>query len=121
MNKEDIPGRLKELRVNVLGYSQKEMAKELGIGQSAYSIIEQGTRSELRMQHVVTLFEKFGINPNWLILGIGKQIMPDYEKNQYPNVKDLSGPEFDEIWKRIEKLEQQIAEEIRTKNEDPNE
>lgn len=61
--------RLKHIRKQ-FGLSQAEMASILEVTQSSYSKTEKG-ETGVTTQHVIQLFEKLNINPNYLLLGKG--------------------------------------------------
>lgn len=68
MSKESIQERLKLIRKE-LGLTQQQMGEALGIMQSSYAQIEATGRSELTLRQLMILNEKFGVNPNYVLLG----------------------------------------------------
>lgn len=66
-DKTDVATRLKSVRL-VRGYSVDEFAEALGISRSSLYLYGKGER-ELSVSHLGVLFEKFGVNPTWLITG----------------------------------------------------
>lgn len=61
--------RLRIIR-KAFSFSQNEMADVLGITQSTYSKMEKG-ESAITAQHLVTLEEKLGVNPTFILVGKG--------------------------------------------------
>lgn len=61
--------RIKELRIK-LGLSQEEFGRELSIGKSAVSRIENGIAG-LTNRNIVTICEKFNVRKEWLLTGSG--------------------------------------------------
>lgn len=68
--KEEIKERMKDIR-NILKITQKKFSKELEITPSALSAIESGTNG-VSVDVLLSLKEKFNINPNWVLTGEGK-------------------------------------------------
>lgn len=102
-----------------LGMMQKEMAEVFDITASAYHSIEKGDKSTLRLKHVLTLYHKYKINPNWLILGDGNMFLERIRENQIEDgpfvLKEKIEGEFDVIRARIALLEAQIVQEMQEK------
>ncbi|MTN45977.1 helix-turn-helix domain-containing protein [Turicibacter sanguinis] len=65
--------RLREIRKS-LGLNQTEFAKCLGITQTSYSMIENGTRPLLD-RHIKVVCSEFNINEQWLKHGIGEMYL----------------------------------------------
>jgi len=71
--------RLKQLR-KVLKMNQTNFAKELGITQTAYSMIENGN-NPLSDRHIKVICSCFNVNENWLRTGDGDMFFSSpYEK-----------------------------------------
>lgn len=68
MNKESIQERLKMIRKE-LGLTQQQMGDALGIMQSSYAQIESTGKSDITLRQLMTLHHKFGVNPNYVLLG----------------------------------------------------
>ena len=66
--------RLKYLRKEVLGKTQREMAEVLGIKEPAYSQIEQGKRP-LRDSYIKILVYVHNVNEEWLRYGESEYIL----------------------------------------------
>lgn len=63
-----------------LGFNQTDFAKQLGITQTAYSMIESGNRP-LADKYVKVICSTFRINENWFVTGEGKMFLSSpYEK-----------------------------------------
>ena len=76
MNK--FASKFKQIREK-LGLSQKEIADILGVSQKSVSYWEQG-RNEPQASIVRTFCNKFGINPNWLLMDKGEMFLKDNPK-----------------------------------------
>lgn len=71
--------RLKEVR-KALGFNQTNFAKQLGITQTAYSMIENGNRP-LADKYIKVISSVFNVSENWLRKGEGEMFMSSpYEK-----------------------------------------
>lgn len=71
--------RMKEVR-KTLGLNQTEFAKHLGITQTAYSMIESGSRP-LALKYVKVICSAFNVNENWLCNGEGGMFLSSpYQK-----------------------------------------
>lgn len=62
--------RMKEVR-KTLGLNQTEFAKHLGITQTAYSMIESGSRP-LALKYVKVICSAFNVNENGYVMGRAK-------------------------------------------------
>lgn len=72
-------GHLKQLR-KALKMNQTTFAKELGITQTAYSMIENGN-NPLSDRHIKVICSSFNVNENWLRTGEGDMFFSSpYEK-----------------------------------------
>ena len=69
----EIVKRLKEARIH-LGYNQKDFAQEMGVSNAVMCSIENGNIKDLGVSFVTKLFEKFGVNPIYLLSGEGEII-----------------------------------------------
>ena len=86
--------RLKELR-KALKLNQTNFAKQLGITQTAYSMIENGI-NPLADRHIKLICSAYNVNEDWLRTGIGDMFFSSpYEK------------EFTEIFSHLEPETQQ--------------
>lgn len=83
--------RLKKVR-KTLGLSQKEFAGYLGITQSAYSMIENGSRlfSEKYIRLVCTTFN---INKEWLEYGEGEMILQKSDERELTSIYECLAPQ----------------------------
>jgi hypothetical protein len=71
--------RLKEVR-KALGFNQTNFAKQLGITQTAYSMIENGNRP-LADKYIKVICSVFNVSENWLRNGKGEMFLSSpYEK-----------------------------------------
>ena len=75
----DIGGRIKELR-RLLGYKQFEFAKEIGIKQTALSLIETG-KNALTEQNIKLICLAFCVNESWLRFGKGEMFVSDVKED----------------------------------------
>lgn len=71
--------RIKFLRLQ-LKFAQGDFAKELGIKQGSYSDIERG-RTTISSTVMRVIQQKWGVSPNWLILGKGEIFLNDIDSN----------------------------------------
>lgn len=71
--------RIKILRLE-LKYSQGDFATELGIKQGSYSDIERG-RTTISSTVMRAIQQKWGVSPNWLLLGKGPKFLADIDLN----------------------------------------
>lgn len=65
--------RLKEIRKS-LGLNQTDFAKHLGITQTAYSMIENGSRP-LADRYIKVICSTFNANENWILTGEGEMFL----------------------------------------------
>ena len=86
--------RLKEIR-NALGLNQTDFASQLGITQTAYSMIETGRRP-LADKYVKVICSLFDVNEEWFRTGQGEMF------NAFPYEK-----EFTEIFSHLAPATQQ--------------
>ncbi|MGY3666835.1 MAG: helix-turn-helix domain-containing protein [Roseburia sp. 1XD42-69] len=71
--------RLRELR-KTLKLNQTNFAKQLGMTQTAYSMIENGN-NPLSDRHIKVICSSFNVNENWLRTGEGDRFFSSpYEK-----------------------------------------
>lgn len=72
--------------------SQKEIAKILGISQSAYSQIEKGSVS-ISVEHLRTLCETYAVSMDWLVMGVGAKRLSKNRQNGIPlvNINAVAG------------------------------
>lgn len=79
--------RLQKIRKK-LKLSQEEIAIETGITYRAYTSYERGDRKP-SFEFLIKLIEKYNVNLNWLIAGIGEMFLDEQEfATQYENVKN---------------------------------
>lgn len=72
-------GRLRQLR-KTLKINQTNFAKQLGITQTAYSMIENGN-NPLSDRHIKVICSAFNVNERWLRTGMGDMFFSSpYEK-----------------------------------------
>lgn len=78
--------RLKNFRTH-LNMQQGEFCQHLGIKQGSYSDIERG-RNSISYQVLKKCMEKFDLNPNWLLTGMGEMFLSEENKDSFePTVK----------------------------------
>ena len=81
--------RLKEVR-KALGFNQTNFAKQLGITQTAYSMIENGNRP-LADKYIKVICSVFNVSENWLRNGKGVMFLSSpYEKDFYEIFTNLT-------------------------------
>lgn len=73
----EVSDRVREIRKS-LGYSQKEFADLLGIGQSTLAMMEVSKRP-ISERHVKTICSIFSVNEHWLRTGEGNMFVDDDE------------------------------------------
>lgn len=70
-NEDDtIQGRIKYLRKNILKLTQSEFGDRIGFKQNSIALIES-KRNSLTDRTIVSICREFGVNEQWLRLGIG--------------------------------------------------
>ncbi len=86
--------RLKELR-RILSLNQTDFAKQLGITQTAYSMIESGARpfSDKHVKHICSVF---GVNEKWLRTGEGETFLQSPYEKDFMQIFELLTPETQE-------------------------
>ena len=78
--------RLKNFRTH-LNMQQGEFCQHLGIKQGSYSDIERG-RNSISYQVLKKCMEKFDLNPNWLLTGMGEMFLSNENQDSFePTVK----------------------------------
>lgn len=91
--------RLKKIR-KAVGLTQKDFAKNLGITQTAYSMIETGKRP-LAEPYIKVICSVFNVNENWLLTGEGEIFFSHpYEKELAKKYSQLD-PELQEFLSRM--------------------
>lgn len=83
--------RLKKVR-KTLGLSQKEFAEYLGITQSAYSMIENGSRP-FSDKYVRLVCTAFNVNREWLEYGEGEMILRRFDERELTNIYECLAPQ----------------------------
>ena len=73
--------RLKYLRKEILGLTQKELGKILNITKAGISLLELNQRS-LSVKHINTLYNLYGVNKSWLKYGTGDMFVQIHTNNQ---------------------------------------
>ena len=76
--------RLRELR-KTLKLNQTNFAKQLGMTQTAYSMIENGN-NPLSDRHIKVICSSFNVNENWLRTGEGDRFFSS-RKRIYRNIQ----------------------------------
>lgn len=83
--------RLKQLR-KVLKINQTNFAKELGITQTAYSMIENGN-NPLSDRHIKVICSCFNVNENWLRTGDGDMFFSSPYEKEFTDIFGHLAPE----------------------------
>ena len=83
--------RLKDVR-KALGFNQTDFAKQLGITQTAYSMIESGSRP-LADRYVKVICSAFHVNQAWLNTGEGEMFLAAPQVNELLEVFNHLLPE----------------------------
>lgn len=89
----EIGERLRQQR-RKMGITQEEAAELLGISSTYYGEIERGNR-KLSIQRVLTVYEKMGLEPTYLLTG-----------------EQLSGREIYEIFRDCPKEKEAVLEQV---------
>ena len=63
-----------------LGLNQRDLARELGISQSTYSLFENGQRV-FQSRYIEILKLKFSVNPEWLESGNGDMFLQSEDED----------------------------------------
>ena len=87
--------RLKKARKD-LGLTQAEFAKELGITQQSYNLIEKG-KTTLSDKHIKPICAIFNISEEWLRDGIGQEFVNDKQVQEIVNLSAKLCPQNREI------------------------
>lgn len=67
--------RLEEIRSD-LGLSKGDFAEAMGVQSNYYSHILAGKgKSNLRLEHLESLLKRYGVNPAWVMEGIGEKFL----------------------------------------------
>lgn len=80
--------RLKKIRTD-LGLSQKKMADHLKITSAYWSAIETGVR-QVTLNIIVTLRRDFKISADWLLTGLGDQLIKDNGKQSHASESTIN-------------------------------
>lgn len=99
--------RFREVRAKT-NLSQKDFAESVGVSQSVVSDIERGAREPSR-QILSVLAEKYSVDLNWLLLGIGISEKISQESIRDSEVERLER-EINELKKSIDELERENKE-----------
>ena len=83
--------RLKKARKD-LGLTQAEFAKELGITQQSYNLIEKG-KTSLSDKHIKPICAIFNISEEWLRDGIGQEFVNDKQVQEIVKLSSKLCPE----------------------------
>ena len=83
--------QLKQLR-NSLKLSQKSIAKELGITQTAYSMIETG-KNPLSERYIKVLHSLYSVNESWLRTGEGEMFISTPYSKEFSEILSQLLPE----------------------------
>jgi transcriptional regulator with XRE-family HTH domain len=102
-----IAERFREVRAKT-NLSQKDFAESVGVSQSVVSDIERGAREPSR-QILAVLAEKYAVDLNWLLLGIGPGEKISQNQIRDAEVERLER-EIDELKKSIDELERENKE-----------
>jgi len=77
--KNEIGTRFRRFREDHIKMTQIHLAAELGVDQSTITNIERGS-SFPKIQYLVYLYKKHGLDPAWLFTGEGRMLR-DYDTN----------------------------------------
>lgn len=83
--------RLKEIR-KALELNQTEFAKQLGLTQTAYSMIENGSRS-LSDKHIKMICSALNVNENWFRTGDGYMFNSSPYEKEFMNIFENLTPD----------------------------
>ena len=83
--------RLKQLR-KALKMNQTNFAKELGITQTAYSMIENGN-NPLSDRYIKVICSCFNVNENWLLTGNGDMFFSSPYEKEFTEIFSHLAPE----------------------------
>ncbi len=81
---QSVNERLKWLRKTILGFTQNELGKSIGITGFTISDIEKG-KLGLTERNLTAICEKHNINRDWLLTGNGDPIIKPDEENKFLN------------------------------------
>jgi transcriptional regulator with XRE-family HTH domain len=102
-----IAGRLKEIRTKS-GLMQKDFAASLNTSYSVISDIERGAREPSR-QILIALAEKYNVDLNWLLLGVGNSEITSHNQTYNPEIERLEN-EIADLKKSIAELDKENRE-----------
>lgn len=83
--------RLRQLR-KTLKINQTNFAKQLGITQTAYSMIENGN-NPLSDRHIKVICSVFGVNEHWLRTGDGEMFFSSPYEKEFTEIFGHLAPE----------------------------
>lgn len=107
---QEIGGRVKVLRQQ-LNISQMDIVRRTGFSSATLSEIEAGNRLA-GLDFVVALRDGYGVNPNWIIFGIGEMFE---QRGELEELRARPDPEtriedtLREFEERLRKLEREQA------------
>ena len=85
--------RLKKVRVDN-DLDQQQMGALLGMGKKSYQNLEGG--GKLTADHLRILFNKYRVNANYLLFGVGPKYVPKESEHQSPTMQ-----QFEELRKEF--------------------
>lgn len=106
--------RLKELR-RILELNQTDFAKQLGITQTAYSMIESGSRP-FTEKYIKLICSIFGVSEQWLRTGNGEMFLQSPYEKDFMQIFDLLTPETQEYLYDMAKGLLKTQEKLLNKN-----
>lgn len=71
----DKNNRLEDIRAH-LGFNKTQMAEAMGIDPHYYyGILQAKGKANLRIEHLENLYNKYSVNPGWILTGDGKPFL----------------------------------------------
>lgn len=113
--------RLKNIR-KTLGFTQMEFARQLGITQTAYSMIENGIRA-LSDKHIQVICTSYNVSERFLLMGEGEMFQSSpYEKELILRFRKIV-PDTQEyligLAKELLEMQQNLVQDIRLRSRLP--
>ena len=112
--------RLKRIRTS-LKLKSSELAEELGISAQVVSDIENN-RKDVSKNIILSLVQKFRVNPTWLLLGEGEMFLPppgESRRDAYEAVKNATleavlqkAADYDRLKAEFDALKQRLGETV---------